>query len=98
MFEKLLNWIKGVIKMFSKDTIKNVLDVNVAVSSDMVNAIPTEFDTNVSMSSSSSIGSSYDMYVNAFIQYHAYFRRFLRSAQVLLKNICFGGTQGRRYA
>lgn len=39
MFEKLLNWIKGVIKMFSKDAIKNALDVNVAISSDMANAI-----------------------------------------------------------
>lgn len=39
MFEKFLNWIKGVIKMFGKDTIKNALDVNVAISSDMANAI-----------------------------------------------------------
>jgi A118 family predicted phage portal protein len=39
MFEKFLNWIKGVIKMFGKDTIKNALGVNVAISSDMANAI-----------------------------------------------------------
>ena len=39
MFEKFFNWIKGVIRMFSKDTIKNALDVNVAISSDMANAI-----------------------------------------------------------
>lgn len=39
MFEKFLNWIKGVIKMFSKDTIKSALDVNIAISSDMANAI-----------------------------------------------------------
>lgn len=39
MFEKFLNWIKGVIKMFSKETIKSALDVNVAISSDMANAI-----------------------------------------------------------
>ena len=39
MFEKFLNWIKGVIKMFSKDTIKNALDVNIAISSDMANTI-----------------------------------------------------------
>lgn len=52
------NMALGVGDGFS-ETMKNI-------SSDMVNAIPTEFDTNVSMSSSSSIGSSYDMYVNAF--------------------------------
>ena len=39
MFEKFLNWIKGVIKMFSKETIKSALDVNVAISSNMANAI-----------------------------------------------------------
>lgn len=39
MFEKFLNWIKGVIKMFSKETVKSALDVNVAISSDMVDAI-----------------------------------------------------------
>lgn len=39
MFEKFLNWIKGVIKMFSKETIKSALDVNIAISSDMANAI-----------------------------------------------------------
>lgn len=39
MFEKFLNWVKGVIKMFSKETIKSALDVNVAISSDMANAI-----------------------------------------------------------
>lgn len=39
MFEKFLNWIKGVIKMFGKDTIKNALGVNVAISSDMAYAI-----------------------------------------------------------
>ena len=39
MFEKVLNWIKGVIGMFSKETIKSALDVNVAISSDMANAI-----------------------------------------------------------
>ena len=39
MFEKVLNWIKGVIGMFSKETIKSALDVNVAISSDMSNAI-----------------------------------------------------------
>lgn len=37
------------------------------VSKDMTNAIPTEFDTNVNMkSSSSSMGSSYDLMVSAF--------------------------------
>lgn len=40
MFEKFLNFIKGVIsKMFSKGTIKNALGVNVAISSEMSNAI-----------------------------------------------------------
>lgn len=39
MFEKFLNWIKGVVKMFSKETINNILDVNIAISSDMANAI-----------------------------------------------------------
>ena len=39
MFEKFLNWIKGVIKMFSKETIKSALDVNVTISSNMANAI-----------------------------------------------------------
>lgn len=40
MFEKILNWIKGVLdKMFSKGTIKNALNVNVAISSDMASAI-----------------------------------------------------------
>ena len=37
------------------------------VTKDMTNAIPTEFDTNVNMStSSSSNGSNYDLMVNAF--------------------------------
>ena len=39
MFEKFLNWIKGVIKMFGKDTVKNALNIDVAISSDMINAI-----------------------------------------------------------
>ena len=40
MFEKILNWIKGVLdKMFSKGAIKNALNVNIAISSDMANAI-----------------------------------------------------------
>lgn len=39
MFTKFLNWIKGVIKMFSEDTIKNALNIDIAVSSDMVDAI-----------------------------------------------------------
>lgn len=39
MFEKFLNWIKGVVKMFSKETINNILDVNIAISSDMAFAI-----------------------------------------------------------
>lgn len=38
MFTKFLNWIKGVIKMFN-NTIGNVFDVNVAISSEMANAI-----------------------------------------------------------
>ena len=40
MFQKLLNFIKGVVKkMFSKDTIKNALAVEVAISNDMIKAI-----------------------------------------------------------
>lgn len=40
MFEKILNYLKGVIgKMFSRESIKSALDVNVAISSDMSNAI-----------------------------------------------------------
>ena len=39
MFTKFLNWIKGVIKMFDDNTIGNVFDVNVAISSEMANAI-----------------------------------------------------------
>ena len=39
MFEKFLNWIKGVIKMFSKETIKSALDVNLAISQQMSDAI-----------------------------------------------------------
>lgn len=40
MFEKIFNFIKGVINnMFSKETIKSALDVNVAISSDMADAI-----------------------------------------------------------
>lgn len=40
MFEKILNWIKGVIgKMFNSNTIQSALNVKVAMSSDMANAI-----------------------------------------------------------
>lgn len=40
MFEKILNWIKGVIgKMFSEQTIQSILGVKVAISSDMAKAI-----------------------------------------------------------
>lgn len=40
MFEKILNWLKGVIgKMFSNNTVKDALGINVAISSDMANAI-----------------------------------------------------------
>lgn len=40
MFEKFLNFIKGVInKMFGKETIKSTLNVDVAISNDMANAI-----------------------------------------------------------
>ena len=40
MFEKILNWIKGVIgKMFNSNTIQSELNVKVAMSSDMANAI-----------------------------------------------------------
>lgn len=40
MFGKFLNFIKGVInKMFGRETIKNALGVNIAVSSEMSNAI-----------------------------------------------------------
>lgn len=39
MFTIFLGWIKGVIKMFSSNTIRNVFNVNVAISSEMANAI-----------------------------------------------------------
>lgn len=40
MFQKILNFIKGVIgKMFSKGTIQDALNLEVAISSDMANAI-----------------------------------------------------------
>lgn len=40
MFEKILNWLKGVIgKMFSNNTVKDALGINVAISNDMANAI-----------------------------------------------------------
>ena len=39
MFEKFLNWVKGVLRMFDKNTIKSALNVEVAISRDMANAI-----------------------------------------------------------
>lgn len=40
MFQKILSFIKGVVeKMFSKETIKNVFGVDVAISNDMAKAI-----------------------------------------------------------
>ena len=40
MFQKILNFIKGVIgKMFSKGTIQDALNIDIAISSDMANAI-----------------------------------------------------------
>lgn len=40
MFQKFLNFIKGAInKMFSKNTIQNALNIDIAISSDMANAI-----------------------------------------------------------
>lgn len=40
MFEKILNWLKGVIgKMFSNNTVKDALGINVAISNDMAKAI-----------------------------------------------------------
>ena len=40
MFNKILNFLKGVIgKMFSKNTIQSALNIDIAISSDMANAI-----------------------------------------------------------
>lgn len=40
MFEKVLNFIKGVIgRMFSKNTIQSALNIEIAISQDMANAI-----------------------------------------------------------
>lgn len=40
MFQKILNYIKGVIgKMFSKNTLQSALGIEIAISQDMVNAI-----------------------------------------------------------
>ena len=40
MFQKILNFIRGVIKkMFSKDTMQKVLGVDIAISDKMANAI-----------------------------------------------------------
>ena len=40
MFEKLVKWIKGVVnKMLGKESVEEALDINLAISSDMVNAI-----------------------------------------------------------
>ncbi|HOW90790.1 MAG TPA: phage portal protein [Anaerolineaceae bacterium] len=41
MFEKILNWIKGAFKMFSRETIKNKLGVEVAISTEMSTALET---------------------------------------------------------
>ena len=39
MFEKFVNWIKGVKGMFNRNTIKSALNIDVAISSNMVKAI-----------------------------------------------------------
>lgn len=39
MFEKFIGWLKGVFNMFTKDSIKNKLGVDVAISSEMVSAL-----------------------------------------------------------
>ena len=39
MFIKFLDWIKGVMKMFSNNTIGNTFDVQIAISNEMANAI-----------------------------------------------------------
>lgn len=39
MFERFLNWIKGVIGMFDRNTIKSALNVDIAISSNIAKAI-----------------------------------------------------------
>ena len=54
-------------------------DTMADVTTDMQGAIPTEFDTNVSMSTSSSYGSNYDYLVTAF-------KEALKDVKVVMNN------------
>lgn len=39
MFEKIMDWLKGAFNMFTKDTLKNKLGIEAAISSEMVSAL-----------------------------------------------------------
>lgn len=41
MFEKFMNWVKGVVIMFTRDVLKSQLGVEVSVSSEMAEALET---------------------------------------------------------
>jgi phage-related protein len=94
----VLNGIKSVFGIHSPSTLfRDEIGTNLAlglgegfsdtmsdVTKEMQSAIPTEFDTNVNMkSSSSSMGSSYDNMVNAF-------KKALTDVKVVMNDREFG--------
>lgn len=93
LFDGIVNGIKSLFGINSPSTVfRDTIGANLAlglgegfsdtmgdVTADMQKAIPTEFDTNVSMNASSSYGSTYDHLVSSF-------KEALRDVKVVMNN------------
>ena len=93
LFDGIVGGVKKIFGIHSPSTVfRDTVGANLAlglgegfsdtmhdVTADMAGAIPTEFDTNVNMSASSSYGSNYDYLLNVF-------KEALRDVKVVMNN------------